>query len=277
MALSDNFKMEYFQLLQNCVLIVEKSNNFKKVCASYAKQLKRANDVLVKNDAICQNAENLIDKSTNSLKPLASEIIGSNDHLNEIIVGLVELFAEKQSYIDDGFKDEFSCSTQILLAKAQCDNFEKEIVAVYGKTEASKIIYEQKIKIVEFERELGVYFFSDEVLRLKQLNSIGELYSTKEQLILTEEDNLNSQAITLKSTDGNLIQCQKTGQFYYLGKIYLEICLPDEYKIRQLNYYKIEELKDCYRLILEEDNAIFEQLFQYQEQVELRLRQKNKK
>ena len=58
---------------------------------------------------------------------------------------------------------------------------------------------------------------------------------------------------------------------------HLDVMFKDKLKIRELNYYKVSELPDSYLLSLEEDDATYESLWKFQEQVEITLSSKNKK
>ena len=267
----------YFELLKSCAILFAERERYKKICEEYSSVREKANEILKNTDSVCQDAELLIDKDSCQLKPLAQAILGDNFYLNKLAKKLCELFAEQKKFMEMGWTDDLSANIKVILAISKYEDKEKEIIANFGKEKGEKIICEQKKKVAKFEKTLGIYFFADDVLRFSQRAKITVLYSDKEQLNFTEDDNLDSQFIYLTNDFGDKLSFEKTGQFLHRGKIYLELILQENFKIRQLNYYHVEELEDSYRLTLEEDEKIFEELWAYQEQVEIRLSQKNRK
>lgn len=272
MALNDRFREEYYGLLEECVLLVEKEKRYERICAEYTDLKKEIDKILEETDCLCTDAERFLEKDTGKIKPETALIVGENAEILGLLAKLSALYIERQSFAELGWTDDLMHLISVILASAKCSNKEEEIVAELGLEQGERVIYEEKKKVLKLEKELGIRFFEDDVERLEALFKVRILYPLSAQTVIKDEENLTEENWVLANADGECFQLEKYAQLRYKNALYVELIFPDEIKLkRKLNYYKIEKKKSGTRFVLVEDEELFEKLWAKVEKLEVRL------
>lgn len=275
MALSVNFKEEYYKLLEECVLLVEKSERYEKICAEYTALKEKINKILEETDALCTDAERFLEKETGKIKPETEFFIGQNEELKVLLSALSALYIEKMSFASLGWTDDLMNHIAVVLASGKCQEKEEEIIAELGLQQGERVIYEEKKKVLKLEKELGVRFFEGDVERLEALFKVRVLFPFPEQTKMKAEENLIEENWILINADGECFQVEKYAQLRYKNALYVELIFPEEIKLkRKLNYYKVEKTKRGIRFVLVEDNELYEKLWAKVEKLEVRLQRR---
>ncbi len=263
MALSPNFKEEYYELLKKCTIIVNESHKYSAVCEKYNSLIKEINRALEDTNSLCVDAERLIDKSTGELKTDAKMVIGSNLKLQEMFDNLSKLFVEKQDFSKYGWTDDLLDKLQVVVAIGNYEKLEKEILEAYGIGEGKKIIYAVKKEILKFEKEQGIPSFFDEMVEsLETLFRLRTLFSIDRVVIKPEDnDKIINGDLLLANADGEIFHFKKSMQLCYSGAIYLELSLEEDLRISKLLYYKVVEGNNRQGFVLEENEKIYNKLF----------------
>ena len=263
MALSPNFKEEYYELLKKCTIIVNESHKYSAVCEKYNSLRKEINKVLEETNSLCTDAELLIDQNTGELKLDSKILVGSNLKLQEMLDNLSKLFVEKQSFSKYGWTDELLDKLQVVAAIGNYEKLEKEIISEYGVEEWKKIICAVKKEVLEYEKEQGIPSFFDKMVEsLETLFRLRTLFSIDGVVIKPEDnDKMVDGDLMLANLDGETFHFKKSMQLCYNGTIYLELSLEEDLCIAKLLYYKVIENDNGQKFILEEDENIYNELF----------------
>lgn len=254
---------QYLKALKDCLILVKDSKTYEDICQKYELLKKEINSLLEKMDALCIDAERYIDKNTGSLR----DDIGIN--LDEIIrfkfEELCDLYNEKKIFYSKyNWDDNLLNRVEVVLAIANYEKLEKEIIESFGYAKGEQIIYETKKEAVSFEKEIGVEFFSSVVEKLEVLFRIRNLYPLNKNIDILGLDNINSQKYQLINDNGEVFDVEKIGEINYRNKTYLEFDLLD---FNKLNYYKLVLVKNKQKFILVEDKELDKILNKRQEKL----------
>lgn len=253
MALTPNFREEYFNALKDCVFTVAEINKFKAICANCETLRDEINGVLKMKNSILSDVDTCIDKQTCTIKKSAQSLL-ADDGLEDVAINYAGLCAKKRAYADEyGWHDETLASISAVLAIAEFRDLEKAMTDELGLDVAQKIMLEEKSRVLPFEQETNTTFFAVEVDFLRDLLRIKTLFETNEQLILRAQSNKTTQQITLANADGETFKCTKSAQLTLGGETYVEIVLPEDIKANKYTYYKVLTEPNCKKLVLEQD------------------------
>ena len=268
MSLSPNFIQEYYDLLKKCISTVDQSNRYEAVCKEYKALHAKINGILKARDSLCTDAVACIDKSTGNVKPNAEWILEGDEALLAMVKELGELYIKKQ-YFAETFKwtDSLMPNLDIILANAKVEELEKEIIAHFGKEEGRTFICTVKKEMAAFEKEIGVRFYADDAERMETLLRIRVLFSPKNEIEITAEDNVDEQPLNLSNEKGESLRFQKNSLLHHRNAIYTELEFLEEARGKKLHYYKLEQTKDGQKLIMEEDEAVDKELWKKQERL----------
>lgn len=269
MSLNESFRKRYSDALKKCLMTVEMSDKYEALSKDYDELRERINGELKKRDSVCSDVERLIDKSTGKLKANFEIIIDSDTKLLKLIKEFRELWLKKQSFVEFGWQDGLMNHIDSVLAIAEYSELEKEIIAKLGLDEGQHFIYEAKCEILEFEKSLGVDFFREEVLKMRDLFKIKALVSKNSEILVSKKDNLKAQKIILSNSNGEDFSCEKSAQITHNGEIIIEIELQEDLRVGKFNYYVLHIDKNCQKLTLIEDKELIKVLDAKREKLEI--------
>jgi hypothetical protein len=262
MPLNENYREEYYELLKGFVLLEALIRRYEALEKEYKELKAQINEKLEQAKSICSDCERLLDEETGELNENAQVIVGKDKALNESLLRLSELSAQKkQIEKESGFDDELYLKVVSVVAIGDYEKMEKRIIDELGKEQGERVIYEEKKKAAEFEKTVGVYFFGDAVERMEEWFEIKVLYPTDGEITLTKENNFLEQNLLLRNEQGLKIPFKKTAQTTYRGVIYLELISLQNRKIRGVNYYTVEQTDNGQKLVLLEDEKLYETLY----------------
>ncbi len=245
-------RSEYYELLKQTVVLVDRSDRYDRICEEYKALCKRINKLLEDMDAFCVDAERYIDKSTGGLR--ANIGFEPDPVLAKLFGELCGLYTEKQHFATEyGWDDDLLNHIEAVLAIAAYEDMEKRIIAELGADAGERVIYETKKEIVAFERELGVVFFSQAVERMEALFRTRVLFSPEGEIVLTDKDCLCEQSVTLVNKHGERLAFTKWAQIAHRGEIYIELELLEDMKIGKFHYYRLAQAQGGWMLTLVED------------------------
>ncbi|MBQ9745387.1 MAG: hypothetical protein IJW21_01010 [Clostridia bacterium] len=256
MALKPNFREEYVKLLKEFVLTIKKSNRYEAVCEKYNELKKEIEQALAEMNSVCSEAELLIDKATCAPKAGVPAMIGDDEALNGMVQEFGALCAEKEEFAAIGWDDDLMNHISNVLAIAAYENMEKEIIAEFGRDKGQKIIYEEKKKGAELEKELGGKILIDSVERMEALFRKKHLFPAAGDIDTSKEDNLDEGHLTIVNDMGEPLRFEVWSQLHYKGELYIELELMEEMKTPKMNYYKV--LSPAELLLVEDEDAIKE-------------------
>ena len=260
--MAQNYHEEYYQSLERCVKLVYAQEKYRNANTEYLALKKEIDGLLESENSFCSDAERLIDTHTGGLKVGVETIVGGNTTLLEMLERLGKLHLKKQAIAQEyGWQDEVIANVSVVLAIGKYEEIEKKIFAELGARKGEETIYEQVKKAVEFEKELGVYFFADKAKKMEELFRIRTLYSPNNEVELTKENNFTVQKVFLVNLNGEKLAFEKMAQVAYAGQIYLELVYSGETRIRALNYYKVKQTPNGQQFLMEEDENIFKILW----------------
>jgi len=272
MPLNENYREEYYELLKGFVLLEALIQRYEALEKEYKELRTQINEKLEQAKSVCSDCERLLDKETGELNENAQAIVGKDKALNESLLRLSEVFAQKkQIEKESGFDDELYFKVVSVVAIGDYEKMEKQIIDELGKVQGERVIYEEKKKAVEFEKTLGVYFFADAVERMEELFKVRTLFSPSCEVLFADEDNLDEQTVVLYNAKGEKLTFDKFAQVRYRGTLYVELVIPEKTKIRALNYYKVEETENGQKFTMEEDEAVFEELWALVDELSVKL------
>ena len=145
-------------------------------------------------------------------------------------------------------------------AISEYSNMEKQIIAELGLNDGQRYIYEAKKRIIEFEKTLGLDFFREEVLKMRDLFRIKTLISGTNNINLDGKDNLNTQKLSLSNGDGEIFNCKKVAEMIYRGTIFIEIEFLKDLRVCPFNYYVLSTDNNTQLLTLVEVKALNKEL-----------------
>lgn len=256
MSIDASFLKIYHDTLKKAVMTSDMSDKFEAVCNKYDELKDKIDARLEENGSICSDAERLFDKETGALRGEAESIIGNDRALRDMLTDFGELLLNKRSFAEFGWRDTLISTIDPVLAIAEYSDMEKKIIAELGLDDGQKVIYEIKKKVVEFEKELGISFFGEEILRMRDLFRIKRLFSKKGEISVSDKDNLETQKLTLTNNDGELLKCEKTAQITHNGSLYIELEILEDIRVCVFNYYVFKQSDNCQSLVLVEDKAL---------------------
>lgn len=254
---------QYLKALKDCLVLIKDSTRYEYICQKYELLKKEIDNLLEKMDALCIDAERYINKNTGSLR----DDIGINldEKLRFKFAELCNLYNEKKLfYLKHNWDDNLLNNVEVVLAIANYEKLEKEIIESFGYDKGEQIIYETKKESVIYEKEIGVDFFSNSVEKLEVLFRIRNLYPLNDDIDILGLDNINSQKYQLINDYGEVFDVEKIGEINYRNKTYLEFDLLD---FNKLNYYKLSLVKNKQKFILVEDKELDKILNKKQEKL----------
>ena len=260
MPVSPDFREEYHKLLEECLLLVQKSRQYEAICEQYRERKAEANRLLEERGALCTDAERLIDPVTGKVKESAVALVGEDEQLREILISCGELFLQKKGYAELGWNDELTNKMQVVLAIANFRDMEEKILQELGRDQGQQVIYRELQRVLPLEQELGFRFFADDVERLEALLRIKVLYAALGELPITAQENMTQERLSLVTEQGEIFSFVKWAQIQHKGAVYLELELPEELPIGKFKYYRVETTREGVRLLLEEDKTIEQEL-----------------
>lgn len=256
MAIDESFLKTYLDALKRALMTSDMHDKYQKVLEDYENAKKKINSKLESMDSVCTDAERLIDKETGGLKKIAELIVGDDTALRRTLNDFRELWLNLQSFAEFGWKDELVSSIDPVLAIADYSSMEDRIMLELGSDKGQRVIYEIKKKAVEFEESIGKDFFRIEVLKLRDLFRIKQLFSNKGEIKIIGKDNLKVQSLVLTNGEGEKLKCNKVAEIIHNGASYLELELLEDLKICTFNYYVTEDKDGSQALRLIEDRAL---------------------
>lgn len=268
MSLSENFREEYLILLKKCLDTVSGSNRYDALLKEYEGRKKAADERLSALDAICTDCELLIDKTTGEIKPSAVALFGEDEELMSLLKRLGELQRKRLEFSEErGWDDDLINHLDCVVAIGYVTEYEKKIVAELGKKDGLVVICEVKREAVKYERELGLTFYAGDVERLEDLFRIRTLYSPDREIVIGEEDNLDECELVLISDVGEALRFKKSARMTLRGRVYIELEILEELKVKKFNYYTVSDTDRGQMLTLEEDDELYEELWALQEKL----------
>ena len=268
MSLNPNFREEYLLLLKKCLDTVSRSNRYDALFKEYDGRKKAADERLLALDAICTDCELLIDRDTCEIKPSAVMLFSKDEELMGYLERLSELLVERKKFAEMyGWEDELKNHIDCVVAIGNASDYEKLIVTELGKKAGLVIVCEMKREAVKYERELGLTFYAGDVERLEDLFRIRVLYSPAREIDIGKEDNLDERELVLISEGGEALRFKKSARMTLRGRVYIELEILEELKVKKFNYYTVSDTDRGQMLTLEEDDELYEELWALQEKL----------
>lgn len=271
MALKPNFREEYYKLLKDLVLQIRKSDRYEAVCARHKELKEKIEELLEKNDSVCTEAEKLIDKTSGAVKAAAEALLCGDAELAGMVREFGALCAEKEEFASIGWDDDLMNHLENVLAIAAYENMEKEILAELGRDEGQLVIYEEKKRAAELEKELGGKVLADAVERLEALFSKKHLFPAPGDIDTSKEDNFDEAHLTLLNSKGEKLRFEVWSQLHYKGKLYIELELHEDLKTQKMNYYRVVSPTE---LVLVEDESEDKALDKARDRLEIAITRK---
>ncbi len=269
MSLCESFRKKYSDALKKCLMTVEMSDKYEAVSKDYEELRKRVNEELKKRDSLCSDVERLIDKNTGKLKSNAEIIVGSDTMLLRLIKEFRELWLRKQSFIEFGWQDGLMNHIDSVIAIAEYSELEKEIIAKLGLDAGQRFIYEAKREILEFEKALGIDFFREDVLKMRDLFKIKTLVSKASEIVISKKDSLKEQRLILTNDSDEDFLCEQLAQITHNGEVFIEIEFLVDIRVCKFNYYVLHTDKNFQKLTLVEDKELIKVLDSEREKLEI--------
>ena len=152
-------------------------------------------------------------------------------------------------------------SLRTVVAIATYEEWEERILRALGKEEGEEVILSVKRRALERERELGLFFFDEQVNALSDLRRVRALYPISGEFDPPRSTQNLDQRLYLSASDGELLDYHLIASVMYGGNIYLELVAPDNIKTRRrLFYYRLDDGGDVTRLTLVEDDGLHKTL-----------------
>lgn len=256
MSIDASFLKMYHDALKKAVMTSDMSDKYEALCDKYDDLREEINVRLERKDSVCSDAERLFDKESGRLKKEAELVIGDDNALRGMLSEFEKLLMNKRSFAEFGWGDRLISTIDPVLAIAEYSDMEKKIIAELGLDEGQRVIYGIKKKIVEFEKELGISFFGESVLKMRDLFRIKQLFSNSSEINVNEKDNLETQRLVLTNSAGESIRCEKTAEITHNGSLYIELELLEDIRVCVFNYYLFSNSDNRQTLRLVEDKQL---------------------
>ena len=133
---------------------------------------------------------------------------------------------------------------------------EKKIISEFGLDKGQLIILQIKTSVLEYEKEIGVSFFANQVQALGDLIRVKTLFPIANFVEVTPKSNLESVSFSVANKDGEVFNVAKTAQINFNGKVYFELEFLDDIRVRKINFYLIEKVQSVLKLTLVEDEKL---------------------
>lgn len=261
MPLSSNFREEYYLLLEECLYTLNKEKRYTTFLEEYNSLKNKINKILEETDAVCSDCERLLDKETGALKENLSLLVDLTPNIKDLLEKFSLLYIQKKNFEKEGLSDELMNSIQNVLAIAKYEDKEKQIISAFGIEKGQEIIYQEKKRVLNLEKKLGFRFFVSAVERLENLFRTKVLFLPKGLIVITKNNNNNYQNVVLTNQTGEKFKFVKYAQIVLNGEIYFELAIDEEMNIaRKLNYYRVEKIENGLKLLLVQDENLFNKL-----------------
>ena len=263
MSVNKSFNTEeYYALLEKCAVLADKSRRLDAICNAYDGAKKKLNKLLEEHNSICENAERLLDVETGEIKAEAKQILAGIEGAEDILTEMSRRYAEKLDFAaKNGSNDALMTNIHAVLAICDYEKAEKAMKEELGRDAAEAIMYEQKKRVLEFEKTLGTHFFLDQVEKLEALFAARVLFAKEGEFSVAEQDCLCEENVVLTNGKGERLHFEKNAQLTYRRRTYVELVIKEDLRMRQLNYYRLEKAPGGYKLTLEEDEKVFDALW----------------
>ena len=205
--------------------------------------------------------EYVLDKETGTLKENLSLLVDLTPNIKDLLEKFSLLYIQKKNFEKEGLSDELMNSIQNVLAIAKYEDMEKQIISAFGIEKGQEIIYQEKKRVLNLEKKLGFRFFVSAVERLENLFRTKILFFPKGLIVITKNNNNNYQNVVLTNQTGEKFKFVKYAQIVLNGEIYFELAIDEEMNIaRKLNYYRVEKIENGLKLLLVQDENLFNKI-----------------
>lgn len=273
MALAPNFREEYIELLEGCLILVKKRNDFLAVLEKIEKLTAHIQEGLDKIDSPL-SVERLLDPDNGRIKAPVETLLKPYTELWNKVEALSALERERRYYISFGWTDAQSAHVDVALAISMYSSVEKEIVSAFGEVEGNNIILEAKKVALALEDELNITFFAPEVKRMKVRAALRELFTDYYPYVVYGKSAVYEEdyRVNFANAKGQAFRFEKAAELHFEGNVYVELEFMEDYFAAQsFAYYLVEPYgKEGARLTRVDDPDLNQKLEKYREDFDLK-------
>ena len=272
MSLPQNYKERYLDLLETCLILVKRGEEYESVQKAYDR-LRREIDIALAEIDSPAVAERLLDKQTGAVKPIAKILLEDAPELLLKVHTLSTLFRQRIPYAVHGWDDDLIHHLDAISIIAKYQEMEKEILATLGREAGEKAILDIKRQVLPLERELGMTYFATEVAKMEATIALRTLISPKKGGLLYHRECLGEGEVTLQNPYGQSFLFERSAEFIFDGALYVELELLERLPVCAFLYYEVEAMGEDYCLTCVEDKEKIKALDARRDEVEVALMQ----
>lgn len=273
MALGPKFREEYIELLEGCLILVKKRDDFFAILQKIGKLTTRLQKELDEIDSPL-SVERLFDPDTGRIKPAVQSLLKPRTSIWYKVEELAELELEKRYFLAFGWTDEEGANMDVATTIAMYSAVEREIIATFGDIDGENIIYEAKKSVLALEDELDITFFAPEVKKMRLRAALRELFTDNYGYVVFGASQVYQECHTVNfaNAKGQAFRFEKVAELHFEGRVYVELEYMEDFFAGQgFAYYLVEHHGKEGARLTRLDNADLEQkLDQYREKYDFR-------